>query len=95
MITRSHNKYYLNNKLITNADKKSIKEFIGLYAINEKNPSSITKAKAYLNQYEKFENKSYYLDSVLIFLKDKTETDIKANLEPLVQLYFIKNHRCE
>ena len=78
-------------KPITNADKKSIKEFIGLYAINEKNPSSITKAKAYLNQYEKFENKSYYLDSVLIFLKDKTETDIKANLEPLVQLYFIKN----
>ncbi len=78
-------------KPLTNTDKKGIKEFIGLYAINEKNPSSITKARAYLNQYEKFENKSYYLDSALIYLKDKTETDIKANLEPLVQLYFIKN----
>jgi tetratricopeptide (TPR) repeat protein len=78
-------------KPLTNTDKKGIKEFIGLYAINEKNPSSITKAKAYLNQFEKFENKSYYLDSALIYLKDKTETDIKTNLEPLVQLYFIKN----
>ena len=78
-------------KPLSNTDKKGIKEFIGLYAINEKNPSSITKAKAYLNQYEKFENKSYYLDSALIYLKDKTETDIKENIEPLVQLYFIKN----
>ena len=76
-------------KPLTNTDKKGIKEFIGLYAINEKNPSSITKARAYLNQYEKFENKSYYLDSALIYLNDKTE--IKTNLEPLVQLYFIKN----
>jgi tetratricopeptide (TPR) repeat protein len=78
-------------KPLSNTDKKGIKEFIGLYAINEKNPNSITKAKAYLNQYEKFENKSYYLDSALIYLKDKTETDIKENIEPLVQLYFIKN----
>lgn len=78
-------------KPLSSIDKKAIKEFIGLYAINEKNPSPITKAKAYLNQYEKFENKSYYLDSALIYLKDKTESDIKANLEPLVQLYFIKN----
>lgn len=78
-------------KPITNTDKKGIKEFIGLYAINENNPSSITKARAYLNQYEKFENKPIYLDSALTYLKDKTETDIKANIEPLVQLYFIKN----
>ena len=78
-------------KPLSSIDKKAIKEFIGLYAINEKNPSSITKARAYLNQYEKFENKSYYLDSALTYLKDKTESDIKANLEPLVQLYFIKN----
>ena len=37
---------------ITKKDKEDIKTFIGLYAINEKNPSSITKARAYLNQYE-------------------------------------------
>ena len=78
-------------KPITKKDKEGIKTFIGLYAINEKNPSSITKARAYLNQYEKFDNQSYYLDSASTYLKDKTETNVKANFEPLVQLYFIKN----
>lgn len=78
-------------KPITKKDKVGIKTFIGLYAINEKNPSSITKARAYLNQYEKFDNQSYYLDSAATYLKDKTETDIKGSFEPLVQLYFIKN----
>ncbi|HRG01516.1 MAG TPA: tetratricopeptide repeat protein [Bacteroidia bacterium] len=78
-------------KPITKKDKEGIKTFIGLFAINEKNPSSVTKAKAYLNQYEKFDNQVYYLDSASTYLKDKTETDIKANFEPLVQLHFIKN----
>ena len=79
-------------KPITKKDKEGIKTFIGLYAINENNPSYITKARAYLNQYEKFDNQSYYLDSASTYLRDKTETEIKANFEPLVQLYFIKNH---
>jgi tetratricopeptide (TPR) repeat protein len=78
-------------KPITKKDKEAIKEFIGLYAINEKNPSAYIKAKAYLNQFEKFENKLYYLDSAAYYLKDKTEADLKANIELLVQLYFIKN----
>lgn len=78
-------------KPLTNIDKKGIKEFVGLYAINEKNPSTITKARAYLNQYEKFENKAHYLDSAGFYLKDKTEADLKSNFEPLIQLYFIKN----
>lgn len=78
-------------KPITKKDKEGIKTFIGLYAINENNPSYITKARAYLNQYEKFDNQSNYLDSASTYLKDKTETEIKANFEPLVQLYFIKN----
>lgn len=73
-------------------EKEGIKEFIGLYAINEKNPAPIIKAKAYLNQYEKFENKYEYLDSASFYLKDKTEQELLANLEPLVQLNFSKNN---
>ena len=78
-------------KPMTKKDKVGIKEFIGLYAINEKQPSAIIKAKAYLNQFEKFENKLYYLDSAAFYLKDKTENDLKINFEPLVQLNFNKN----
>ena len=78
-------------KPITKKDKEDIKEFIGLYAINEKNPTSYTKAKAYINQYEKFEAKAYCLDSAAFYLKDKTESDLKNNIDLLVQLYFNKN----
>ena len=77
---------------VTKKDKNAIKQFIGLYAINEKNPSAFIKAKAYLNQYEKFEPRPYYLDSAALYLKDKTDAELKTNLEPLVQLYFIKQN---
>lgn len=77
-------------KPMTKKDKAGIKQFIGLYAINEKNPTAYTKAKAYLNQYEKFENKLSHLDSAAVYLKDKTETDLKNNIDLLVQLYFSK-----
>lgn len=73
-------------------DKESLKEFIGLYAINEKNPSRITKAKAYLNQYEKFEMKAAFLDSAKALLNDKNTNDILMNLEPLIQLYFAQSN---
>lgn len=79
-------------KPLNKKDKQGIKEFIGLYAINEKNPSAIVKAKAYLNQYEKFENKPEYLDSAKNYLKDKSELELKTNIEPLVQLYFAKGN---
>lgn len=79
-------------KPLDKKEKEGIKEFIGLYAINEKNPAPIIKAKAYLNQYEKFENKYEYLDSAAYYLKDKTEQELQANLEPLVQLNFSKNN---
>jgi tetratricopeptide (TPR) repeat protein len=78
-------------KPITKNDKKGIKEFIGLYAINEKTPSLYVKAKAYINQYEKFEGKSYCLDSAALYLKDKTESDLKNNFDLLVQLNFNRN----
>ncbi len=79
-------------KPITKKDKNGIKEFIGLYAINEKNPSSYIKAKAYINQYEKYEGKPDCLDSASFYLKDKTDADLKTNIDLLVQLYFNKNN---
>jgi tetratricopeptide (TPR) repeat protein len=79
-------------KPLSKKEKDDIKEFIGLYAVNEKNPSPIIKAKAYLNQFEKFENKYEYLDSAAYYLKDKTEQELLVNLEPLVQLNFSKNN---
>lgn len=74
-------------KPITAKEKDKIKTFIGLFAINEKNPDVITRAKAYINQYEKFEQKSYYLDSAMKYLSAKRIEDVDV----LAQLYFLKN----
>lgn len=79
-------------KPLSKQEKQGLKTFIGLYAINEKNPPAIVKAKAYLNQYEKFEHQEYYLDSAAFYLKDKTDQDLQRDFEPLVQLYFTKNN---
>ncbi len=79
-------------KPITQKEKDKIKTFIGLYAINEKNPSDLTKAWAYINQYDKFEPKSEYLDSAQKYLKDKTKEDVQKNIHALLQLNFSKQN---
>ncbi|CAN5400227.1 hypothetical protein BH10BAC1_BH10BAC1_10830 [soil metagenome] len=69
---------------------EKVKEFIGLCSINEKNPSNYTKAKAYIQQYDKFEYKPVYLDSAAFYLSDKTIQDVKKNFDLLIHLNFIK-----
>jgi len=68
-----------------------VKKFIGLYAINEKNPSSKTKAEAYINQLEKFDLANYFLlDSALKYLPDVTVNDVQGNFDLLVRVYYLK-----
>ncbi len=72
-------------------DVAGVKRFIGLIAINEKNPEPKVKAQAYINQYEKFERNPTFLDSSKKYLADKTADDVKNNFEALVHLYYMKN----
>lgn len=76
-------------KPITAEEKNKIKTFIGLFAINEKKPDSLTIAKAYINQYDKFDTKNNYLDSALNYLSNPKE--FEKNRYALIQLYFIRN----
>lgn len=77
-------------KPITQKEKEKIKTFIGLYCINEKQPDSLTKARAYLQQYEKFEPNALYLDSAKNYLKDKPKPLLEKNIYALLHLYFMK-----
>jgi hypothetical protein len=45
------------------SEKEKVKQFMGLFAINDKQPDSLTRAKAYINQFEKFDQKTEHLDS--------------------------------
>lgn len=79
-------------KPITKKEKDKLKKFIGLYAINEKTPSNLTKAWAYINQYDKFEPKPEYLDSAQKLLSDRTKEDVLKNIHALLQLNFSKQN---
>ncbi|MBI4947863.1 MAG: pilus assembly protein TadD [Bacteroidetes bacterium] len=78
-------------KNVKKQDVAGIKKFIGLVAINEKNPEPKVKAEAYLNQYEKFTHDLPLLDSAKKYLQDKTIDEIKNNLSLLVRFCFLKN----
>lgn len=77
-------------KPITKKEKASIKEFLGLIAINESNPDNHSKVKAYINQYEKFEKNEFYLDSALKLIPFHLKETKTTYLNELVQLYFIQ-----
>lgn len=77
-------------KPVKKEEVEKIKKFIGLNSINEKNPSNELKAKAYIQQYDKFDYNPVFLDSASHYLPDKTLNDIQSNFENLVHLYFIK-----
>ena len=59
---------------------EKVKQFIGLAAINEKHPDAKTMARAYIQQYDKFEYNPVFLDSAKSYLSDRTVTDVRNNL---------------
>jgi tetratricopeptide (TPR) repeat protein len=77
-------------KPVSKQNLKETKEFIGLYAINEKNPIAEIKCEAYLNQYEKFDNNPMLLDSALRYVSDKNSSEINKNFDLLVRLQFCR-----
>jgi hypothetical protein len=67
-----------------------VKKFIGLFAINEKDPAPKVKAKAYINQFEKFTADPALLDSAKKYLPSATNKQLWENLELLVHLNFVR-----
>jgi len=72
------------------SEKEKVKQFIGLFSINDKQPDSLTHAKAYINQFEKFDQKIEYLDSAKKYLSIDNIKLLNKNLDALVQLHFLK-----
>lgn len=80
-----------DHKIGIHSSTDSIKtkgKFIGLEAVNNTNPSIITRAKAYLYQYEKFDAQAYLLDSAQNLLNQLT---IEESFHELIHLYYLKN----
>jgi tetratricopeptide (TPR) repeat protein len=78
-------------KPISKTEKKAVKEFIGLVAVNEKNPDAKTKATAYINYYEKFSKKEMYLDSAAKYLDVTSVAALTENIDIITKYYFFRN----
>ena len=84
-----HDHYIRKKPDMVMADQKTFK---GLFCINSDHVSSIEKAKAYLNQFEKFEPlKKNLLDSALVYWNTNDEKQSKQAIETMVQLLYLKN----
>lgn len=64
---------------------------MGLYCVN-KNPAPTQIAKAYLQQFEKFEHDPQFLDSAKKYLPENTTKLVRANFCDLIHYYFLKNN---
>ena len=60
--------HFIRKPQKTKAQALAESEFIGLFAVNNPKPSARSKALAYLQQFEKFEAKRFYLDSAQRFI---------------------------
>lgn len=79
-------------KPVTEKKKKELKEFLGLYAVNEKNPDRISKAKAYINQFEKFEAKAFLLDSAERYLRSGSREELFSDFTLLIHHSYLKGN---
>ena len=76
-----------DHKIGVHTTKKQKKgAFMGLFAINNEKPTNLSKAKAYLKQYESFQADPIYLDSAFYFLK-RTDSSFPC----FVQYYYLRD----
>lgn len=80
-------------KPVKKKEVEAIKQFVRLQAINEPTPDSITMAKAYLNQYEKFEQERFYLDSANLYLRYTVKS--KDGIREKIRYYFFSQQYLE
>jgi len=69
---------------------ESIREFIGINCINNIDPSPLSRARAFIAYYEKFNFSIEALDSAKRYFTDKSNEDIRKSFHELVQIAFLE-----
>ena len=87
-----HDHYIRKPKPKSNKKLNEAKVFLGLFAVNENRPNAKTLASAYINQYEKFEKKPYYLDSASKYVDVLMKEPLMNNIHTIIHYYFLKEN---
>lgn len=67
-----------------------VKQFLGLECLTNDNPDALTKARGYLNFYDKFSSRAYVLDSAKFYL-DQLDGVKLTNVDAFVYWAFLKD----
>jgi len=79
-------------KPVKDQELSAIRKFIGLAAVNNDSPSRLSRAEAYLNQYEKFDRQPYMLDSSYVYLRLESSRQSDPDWIPIwVRYYYLRN----
>jgi hypothetical protein len=73
-------------------DKKVLKEFLGLSAINNKNPDALTRTEAYLSYFEKFNQDRMFLDSAGSYFLGAGPLMPEQMIIPRIRYYYLKGN---
>lgn len=69
---------------------KEVKEFLGLYAVNEKEPSTKVRARAYIQHYEKFKADPALLVKAEELLPRELRSSFQENFADLIHINFLR-----
>jgi tetratricopeptide (TPR) repeat protein len=90
-----HDHYIRKPITKNNALAQQAKVFLGLHAINENKPDANTMALAYINQFEKFEKKSIYLDSAAKYVNILLKEPPMNHIHTIIHINFLKENYSE
>ena len=77
-----------DHKIAVHSSVEKVKgKFLGLFCVNNPNPTNLSKAKAYLKHFESFDTNPILLDSAKMFL-DKC--DIEESIPFYIQYYYLQ-----
>jgi tetratricopeptide (TPR) repeat protein len=83
--------HYIRKRPVPVSSSPERGKFKGLASINSKSPDKLSQAKAYIQQFEKFDpDKLYMLDSAMVRLDEKDENTFRQYFYLYVNLYFAK-----
>ena len=85
--------HYIRKRPVPVSSSPERGKFKGLASINSKSPDKLSQAKAYIQQFEKFDpDKLYMLDSAMVRLDEKDENTFRQFFYLYVHLYFAKRN---
>jgi tetratricopeptide (TPR) repeat protein len=84
--------HFIRKRILSNENAGKIAAFLGLKSYNNDKPDAITKARAYMEFFERYGGKTMLVDSALFYLNQEKEREEKEKQNrDFVRAYFLLN----